>query len=160
MLARYFSIIGMLMLATLGTFAQQGGDAAIALVRNRVNASGFQEADLADLVVKDHYTSVDLGITHTYLRQRHQGIEIWNAEIAVHQRADGSVVAIHNGAYASLAERVNASAPVVSGEAALATVLSATLPGTAVPPVVSTSVYFVRIGQGTEGLVERVVVTE
>ena len=139
MRARSCSIPVLLVLVTLGASAQQGGDATIALVRDRLHASGFQEADLADLVVKDHYASGELGLTHTYLRQRYQGVEIWNAEIAVHQRADGSVAAIHNGAYASLAERVNAITPIVSAEAALAAVLSFTLPGTTTPSVVSIS---------------------
>lgn len=120
-----------------GAFAQQGGEAAIAIAQSRLYAAGFQQADLSDLVVKDHYASDGLGLTHTYLRQRYQGMEIWNAEIAVHQRGDGTVAAIHNSAYTALAERVNALTASISGENALSMVLSSTLPGTSVPSIVS-----------------------
>lgn len=139
MIGRARSVLWLLVPFAMGANAQQGGEAAIAIVQSRLHAAGFQQADLSDLVVKDHYTSDGLGLTHTYLRQRHQGIEVWNAEIAVHQRSDGSVAAIHNSARVALAEQVNATMPAISAESALAIVLSSTLPGAAVPSVVSIS---------------------
>lgn len=93
--------------------------------------------DLADAVVKDHYTSNQSGITHTYIRQRWQGIEVWNGDIAIHQRGDGSIISVQNDAWARLSERVIATSPVISGAAALASVLSINLPGRSLPALLA-----------------------
>ncbi|MFN3875085.1 MAG: M36 family metallopeptidase, partial [Flavobacteriales bacterium] len=62
-------------------------------------------------------------------------IPVWGAQIAVHQRADGSVAAEHVQAFAGLAQRVNTTAPAVSAEAAFAAVLAGNLPGQQPTPV-------------------------
>ncbi len=94
---------------------------------------GFHQADLADLILKDDYRSEGSGIHHLYLRQRWQGIEVWNGDIAVHELANGELLKLNVGAHAALEKRVNATEPALSAEAALAAVLRKTMPGKPLP---------------------------
>ncbi|MBK6829475.1 MAG: M36 family metallopeptidase [Flavobacteriales bacterium] len=96
--------------------------------------AGFHENDLGDLVVKDNYSTAHNGVTHTFFRQRWQGIEVWNGDIAVHQLPNGEVVKLNNGAFTALEKRVNATLPALTPEAALSNVLAKTMPGTRTPP--------------------------
>ncbi len=87
-----------------------------------INEDWLQE-DLDDLVVQDDYRTLHNGLRHLFLRQRWQGIEVWNGDIAVHTNGSGELVKLNNGALSRLAKRVNATVPVLSAEAALAAVL-------------------------------------
>ncbi|MBL7965326.1 MAG: M36 family metallopeptidase [Flavobacteriales bacterium] len=98
----------------------------------RLQQQGFKTEDLQDLVVKDDYRS-DNGVQHTFLRQRWQGIEVWNGDIGLHRGANGSLVALNVAAFSHMAKRVNTSTPAIGGEQALRSVLSRTLPGASVP---------------------------
>ncbi len=100
--------------------------------------AGFHEADLSDLVQKDSYRTAHNGVTHTYYRQRWQGIEVWNGDIALHQLPNGEVVKVNNGAFTALEKRVNATMPSLTAEAALSAVLTKTMPGTRRPERIAT----------------------
>ena len=78
---------------------QQRPAEALAIARAQLLAEGFTAADLDELLVKDSYVSSGNGVRHTYIRQRWQGIEIWNGDIAVHQASDGSLLKLNNGAW-------------------------------------------------------------
>jgi hypothetical protein len=104
-------------------------------VMDELKRQGFHASDLTDLVAKDHYT--EAGITHTFFRQRWQGIEIWNGDIAVHVLANGELLRLNVGAFTALEKRVNRTEPSISAEAAVSMVLSRTMPGKPVPAVVS-----------------------
>jgi extracellular elastinolytic metalloproteinase len=106
-------------------------------VKAELVKAGYLEQDLADLVVKDDYGTKHNGLRHLYLRQRWQGIEIWNGDIAVHRASNGNIVRINNSARAFLAKQVNAIDPVISAQQALGIVLSRTLPGAGTPALVS-----------------------
>lgn len=92
-------------------------------VLDRFEQEGFLPEDLAELVVQDDYRTAHNGLHHLYLRQRWQGIPIWNGDIALHLDAAGSVLKVNNGAWSRLAKRVNATAPLVTAESALDVVL-------------------------------------
>lgn len=106
-------------------------------VKAELVKAGYLEQDLADLVVKDDYGTKHNGLRHLYLRQRWQGIEIWNGDIAVHRASNGNIVRINNSARSFLAKQVNAIDPVISAQQALGIVLSRTLPGAVTPTLVS-----------------------
>ncbi len=95
--------------------------------------AGFNASDLGELVVKDHYRTAHNGVTHSYFRQRWQGIEVWNGDIAVHQLPSGEVVKVNNGAFSGIEKRVNTTVPVITPEGAFANVLARTMPGTRAP---------------------------
>ena len=121
----------------LPSLAQAPRDVARSKAIEQLVQEGFLPEDLGDLVVKDDYAS-DNGMRHTYLRQRWQGIEVWNGDIAVHLAADGTLLKLNNGAWSHMSKRVNTTTPVVSAEMALTSVLSNTAPTVATPALVST----------------------
>ena len=49
--------------------------------------NGFNPADLQDYIISDQYESQHNGLTHIHIRQRYQGIEVYNAmaNFAIHQ---------------------------------------------------------------------------
>jgi len=106
-------------------------------VRSTLARAGYLEQDLADLVVKDEYTTAHNGVRHLYLRQRWQGIEIWNGDLAIHRGAGGEVLRMNNGSWRHLAKRANATDPKITADQALATVLARTLPGTPTPALIA-----------------------
>lgn len=50
---------------------------------------GLSEADLKDHVVRSRYLSRHNGVTHLYLRQRLNGIEVFQGDLQIHVAADG-----------------------------------------------------------------------
>src|SRR5262245_19384865 len=62
---------------TFLTGPNSGDPLAIALQYIHQNAAGLglSQVDLTDIVVKNQYSTKHNGVTHIYLRQRHQGIE-------------------------------------------------------------------------------------
>ncbi len=80
---------------------QQGGppdplDIALSHIRQNSTALGLSSDDLADVVVKDRYVSPHTQVTHIYLRQRLQGIEVFNGDINVNISRDGQVISMGN----------------------------------------------------------------
>ncbi len=106
-------------------------------IETRLAESGFHPADLAEVLVKDDYRSEGSSVRHLYLRQRWQGIEVWNGDIAVHLLPTGELLKMNVGAYPGLEKRVNAVSPSISAEAAVAAVLSRTAPGKPMPALLS-----------------------
>lgn len=106
-------------------------------VRATLTRAGYLEQDLSDLVVKDEYTTAHNGVRHLYVRQRWQGIEIWNGDLAIHRGAAGEVLRMNNGSWRHLAKRTNATDPKITADQALATVLARTLPGTPTPALIA-----------------------
>ena len=124
--------------SALGAMAQQAVD-PVSIAREQLLTKGFEAADLGDVLIKDSYASSGNGLLHTFIRQRWQGIEVWNGDIAVHQASDGTVIKLNNGAWPQLERRVNATSPVVSAQTALTNVLSRTAPGVATPALLSSA---------------------
>jgi uncharacterized repeat protein (TIGR01451 family) len=52
----------------------------------------FTESDLADLMVTSSYRSEHNGVTHLYLRQRYQGIEVFGADLNFNFDPEGRLV--------------------------------------------------------------------
>lgn len=95
-------------------------DLAMSYLKSHGEELGLTEADLTDFVVTDHYQSRHNGVTHIYLRQRHQGIEVFNGVIAINITRNGEIINLHNDFVADLASQVNGVSPAISPEAAVA----------------------------------------
>lgn len=93
------------------------------MVRSLLVGHGFMADDLGDLVVKDQYRDVHNGVQHTYLRQRWQGIEVFNGDLAVHQATDGKLLKLNNGAWPYAGKTAEKPRPAIDAEQALSTVL-------------------------------------
>jgi uncharacterized repeat protein (TIGR01451 family) len=99
--------------------APASGDAlAIALDYLRAHAGelGLSPDDLADVVVTDRYVSRHNGVTHLYLRQRLDGLEVANSSLNINLTADGQVINVGNRFVANL--RAAAEQPPAGREAA------------------------------------------
>lgn len=74
---------------------EQARALALETVAERAADFGLREADVADLVVSDQHSAHHTGVTYVYLRQRHQGIEVYNAILNLALTPDGRLV--HHG---------------------------------------------------------------
>lgn len=117
--------------------AQERPKDPMELVRVQLVGAGYLPEDLADLVEKDRYRDAHNGVEHIFLRQRWQGIEVFNGDIALHRTADGRVLKLHNAAWPYMAKTADATEPVLSAEAAMAKVLGGDMPGVRIPTVVT-----------------------
>jgi hypothetical protein len=122
-MSRFFSIAFIALLSMSPLFAQKRAGELPPTIREGLLAEGYLPEDLADLVVQDDYRTDHNGLRHLFLRQRWQGIEVWNGDIAVHTGANGEVVKVNNGTWSRMAKRVNATTPVITAEAAMTSVL-------------------------------------
>ena len=134
-LASYRSfVVACLLCGAWTATAQRNAVQLPAPVLERLLEQGFAAQDLGDLVVTDDYTSS--GLRHTFYRQRWQGIDVWNGDIAVHTGADGSILKLNVGAVPHLAKGVNATDPAIDARTALSTVLARTAPGVSMPALI------------------------
>jgi len=79
----------------------------------------FQEEDVADLLVTSQHRSQHNGVTHVYLRQRFEGLEIYGADTNVNLAADGSILSAHNGFIPGIRAEINRSEPVLTAAEAV-----------------------------------------
>ncbi len=97
-------------------------DAAIATVKNHFVENearyGASSDDLAELAVTDAYTSRRTNATYVYLKQAHNGIEVYNATAQAVVTSNNQVAAPHARFISDLANRVNADSPTGSPEGA------------------------------------------
>jgi len=81
---------------------------AIALdyVKANLPSLGLQPEDLKDYEITDQVYSKVTGATHIYLRQRHQGLPVFNGQLHVNVNRDGRVISINNAFMPGLASAV------------------------------------------------------
>jgi extracellular elastinolytic metalloproteinase len=102
--------------------APQAGDPlAIALdyIRRNKQTLGLSDDDLADLLVQDRYVSQHNGLTHLYLRQRLNGIEVFNGDLNINVDRQGRVVNLGNGFVSNLKQTLNTQAASLSADEAV-----------------------------------------
>lgn len=83
-------------------------DNALEIARDYLSSNQFQlglsSTDLASMIVTNLYTSEHNGVTHIYLRQTHNGLEIISAELSINIASDGQVINVHNNFIRSLSK--------------------------------------------------------
>ncbi|WP_053970548.1 T9SS-dependent M36 family metallopeptidase [Mangrovimonas sp. ST2L15] len=79
---------------------------------------GFTANDFSDLYINHEVYSKKSNLTHLYLNQRYQGIEIFNAISSVALR-DNSVFYYANNLIGDIAQKINAQYPSINAQAAL-----------------------------------------
>lgn len=87
-------------------------------LRGHAQAFGLRNADVADIAVTDHYTDAYNGVTHVYLRQRYNGIEVVDADINANVARDGSIISLNSSFVRNLAAKVKGKA-TMSAEASV-----------------------------------------
>ena len=93
-------------------------DIALAFIQANREALRLSASDLADIIVTDLYQTKDTGVTHIYLRQRHQGLEVASANLNINIAADGSVINLGSHFVSNLAENIQSDAPALTAVAA------------------------------------------
>jgi extracellular elastinolytic metalloproteinase len=89
-------------------------DIALNYIHQNKSALGLTDADLADLVVKDRYVSRHNGVTHIYLRQRFDGLEVFNGDININIDREGRVINLGNRFVSDLKNSVNTTVASLS----------------------------------------------
>jgi Zn-dependent metalloprotease len=69
-------------------------DLALAYLRDNAKSLGVTPADVADPVVTDQYTDPDTGITHLYLRQRYNGLQVLGTDLSASVSRDGRIIMV------------------------------------------------------------------
>ena len=117
---RYCVVCLALLAWSAPAFAQV--DAAVATVKQHFVQNearyGASTEDLAELIVTDAYTSRRTNATYVYLRQAHNGIEVYNATAQAVVTSDNEIMAPHARFVSDLANRVNTDSPATSPEGA------------------------------------------
>jgi Zn-dependent metalloprotease len=76
-------------------------------------------AEISNLVVKDQYLSRKSGITHIYLIQTYNGIELYNAVLNINIGRDGSIINIGSRIVPGLTGALQETEPELSAVNAL-----------------------------------------
>lgn len=130
------SLIAGLLLVVAAAWAQQQTplDIALRYVEQSTEKWQLDKADVANALVSDQYLTQHNGVTHLYFLQRYAGIPVYNAILSVHVTADGKVGFSNSRFVAHLANKVNATAPLVTPlQAIVRAALQLDLPGKAAP---------------------------
>ncbi|MEO1366011.1 MAG: M36 family metallopeptidase, partial [Acidobacteriota bacterium] len=97
---------------------------ALGYVRANLDVLGLSEHDLKNLEVTDEVHSPVSGATHLYLRQTHQGLGIYNAQLHINVNRDGRIISVNNAFVPGVAlqkaaptPRIGAADAVVRGAA-------------------------------------------
>ncbi|HZH29439.1 MAG TPA: T9SS-dependent M36 family metallopeptidase [Pyrinomonadaceae bacterium] len=88
-------------------------DIALGFIKQSRQKMGLSETDVLDLKVTDQYTDSHNGVTHIYLRQQIDGIEVVSADMSTNVARDGKVINLNS----SLIKELRAA--VRGGNAAL-----------------------------------------
>ncbi len=115
---RFLSGAILLLYAVNSVVAAPNPEKALEIALNYLNENqaflGLSQPDLSNQVVKDQYVTQHNGVTHIYLRQQHNGIELFGGDIAIHIAKDGSVIKVNNQFVPNLNQAVNTTKPFIS----------------------------------------------
>jgi extracellular elastinolytic metalloproteinase len=115
-------------------------DIASDFVKANLDLLGLDAADLDDYELTDLVANRATGSTHIYLRQRHQGLPVYNAQLQVNVNRDGRILSVNNQFVANLAAAVNQTTPALgAGEAVASAATQVRIPAAGPPGLVDVS---------------------
>lgn len=88
-------------------------------LRSNLDLLGLEAGDLDDYEVTDTVFSSVSGVTHIYLRQRYQGLPVYNAQLQVHVARDGRISGINNGFVPGLARLAKTAVAATAADEAV-----------------------------------------
>jgi len=108
---------------SLGYLSEPSDAAPMDIVRGYLQANlnelGLVAGDLDGVIVTDQYRSNHNGITHIYLRQTLDGVQVINANLSIHVDSQGRIINHGNNFVANLAGSANAVSPQISKQEAI-----------------------------------------
>ncbi len=130
--AALLSVLALTVAATAAVQAQPARTAdAVAHLRQHASALGLEAADTEDLAVTDAYVSRRSGVSHVYLRQRLDGLDVIGSEVTVNLDRDGRALHTAGRPVAALARRATLRRALLDANAAVRR--AADLAGLALP---------------------------
>ena len=87
--------------------------------RANFEALGVGPTDLDELEVRSHHTSAHNGVTHVYLQQVVEGIDVYGGRVTVNVGRTGRVISAGSRLLPDVAVRINSLLPAISPEDAL-----------------------------------------
>ena len=113
-----------LLLLILGSFnlsAQKSAEFKVAKAYLETNLTQFElsTADIAEMNVRTEYTDKQTGITHIYLQQTSNGIEIMDGSIGIHLNKERQVIYATSQFEKQMNQRRTSTSPGLSATAAL-----------------------------------------
>jgi len=107
-------------------FAQNQSPLDIAQKHLQENATelNLTSADLENFKVSDNYTSKHNGVTHLYLIQRHEDIEVHNGMININILPSGKVLNLGNRFVSNLDSYANTTSPQITAKQAVEEVIT------------------------------------
>ena len=94
-------------------------DIGLRHIEDKYETWGLDRQDIEDLAVQNMYTSDHNGVTHIYLMQRHQGIEVYNAITSVHVSPTGRTYNVGQRFIPNIASKINTTTPNIDAAQAL-----------------------------------------
>ncbi len=99
-------------------FSQNTSSAIANHLKKNQSQLGLSDQEIKNWVIYNEHTSEKLGITYAYIRQVHQGIEVYNA-VANFAMKDDQVFMTGNSLLKNLQGRVNSNQPSITQEEAI-----------------------------------------
>jgi extracellular elastinolytic metalloproteinase len=100
----------------------RGGDhltVATDFVKQQAATLGLEDQDLEDYEVTNSVFSEITGVTHIYMRQRYQGLPVYNAQLHVNVSPEGRILSVNNSFLSGLARAANGARPRINLAAAV-----------------------------------------
>ena len=112
-------IAGLTLGSSLSHAQSRAFTAALDHLQTHRSELGLATDDLRDVAVTDEYTSRVNGVTHVYLRQKVNGVEVYNARVNAHVTSEGRVVGLRSTFVPNATRLANEATPSLSPEAAV-----------------------------------------
>ncbi|PNQ72047.1 peptidase [Hanstruepera neustonica] len=125
---KFLSLLGFVLFVNM-TFAQNGlmeseyGSKIQQYLDQEKESLNLTSSDIADLSISKEFFSKKTKITHVYVNQRYQGINIFNAISSVAIK-DNSVFYYANNFIGNINERINTTSPQINAQTAIERVVS------------------------------------
>jgi PKD repeat protein len=158
---RLLAALGLILSFSLTTNAQNQQEIIQQFLNDKKDELGLKSSDIQDWIIYDNSQSKQSGATYVYIRQRHQGIEVFNG-VANFAIKDAKVLHMGNRLEANLASRANTTTAAINPMQAVekaATQLNLTIsePLKALEPVSSQEFVFSKGGISLENITAKLV---
>ena len=115
------ALLALALAGPLGALAQSGAPSTQALTyfATQSQRQGLRESDAANPSVTSSYFDQATGLTHSYLRQRVNGLDVYGAVGDVHTDRTGKPVLMHQGFVVNAARLAPSATPTLTAEQAI-----------------------------------------
>ncbi len=122
----YLAFLCLFVFGLNSSFAQSGGplDKALEHLSENYQKYNLTPEDIAHYRVSDLYSTRHNGVTHVYLVQQHENIDVAYSIININVLPNGKILNMGNRFVSDLVSKVNSTSPAISPEAAVQSVIN------------------------------------